>query len=172
LGGGKKNPNAMGVKSKYFNKSSKKIFISSQLFTLDLVCYYGFWCSFLLLLSNHISSVNGFATVDGVKLVLHSFDFSLNAKSGTKKKRPKDMTITVNRNAYRNYEIMETLEAGISLVGTEVKSIRDGKMNIRDGFCKPDRRGTCTLHNVRKSRFVLLYYILLHHDVAVFSFFF
>ena len=70
------------------------------------------------------------------------------AKSGTKKKKVKDSTITVNRNAYRNYEILETFEAGISLVGTEVKSIRDGKMNIRDGFCRPDRRGTCTLHNV------------------------
>jgi len=70
------------------------------------------------------------------------------AKSGTKKKKVKDSTITVNRNAYRNYKILETFEAGISLVGTEVKSIRDGKMNIRDGFCRPDRRGTCTLHNV------------------------
>ena len=74
--------------------------------------------------------------------------FTLHAKSGTKKKKPKGNTITVNKNAFRNYEILETYEVGISLVGTEVKSIRDGKMNIRDGFCKPDKFGRCTLHNV------------------------
>ena len=48
----------------------------------------------------------------------------------------KDGTICVNRVAYRNFEILEKLEAGIVLVGTEVKAIRDGKMNIRDGFVK------------------------------------
>lgn len=74
---------------------------------------------------------------------------SLFAKSGTKKKKVKDGTITVNRLAYRNYEIVEKLEAGISLTGTEVKSIRDGKMNIRDGYVRPTRNGRgCTLHNV------------------------
>lgn len=35
--------------------------------------------------------------------------------------------------------MIEKWEAGISLLGTEVKSIRDGKMNIRDGFVKPKR---------------------------------
>jgi SsrA-binding protein len=55
----------------------------------------------------------------------------------------------VNRLAYRNYEIVDTIEAGISLVGTEVKSIRDGKMTIRDGYVKPSKNGrSCTLHNV------------------------
>ena len=37
--------------------------------------------------------------------------------------------------ARRKYEILETLETGIELVGTEVKSIRNGKANLRDGFC-------------------------------------
>jgi len=47
------------------------------------------------------------------------------------------------------HQVLETWEAGISLVGTEVKSIRDGKMNIRDGFVKPDKNGrSCTLINV------------------------
>ena len=71
------------------------------------------------------------------------------AKSGTKKKKTKDGTISVNRLAYRNYEIIETLEAGISLLGTEIKSIRDGKLNLRDGYVRttPNNRG-CTLHNV------------------------
>ena len=57
------------------------------------------------------------------------------AKSN-KKKKPKSNVIALNRIAYRNYEIIETIEAGISLTGTEVKSIRDGKMNIRDGFVR------------------------------------
>lgn len=69
-------------------------------------------------------------------------------KSGTKKKKPSDKTITLNRIAYRNYEILDTMEAGIVLTGTEVKSIRDGKLNIRDGFIKTTKNGrTCTLYN-------------------------
>mmetsp|Transcript_49132 Transcript_49132/g.59549 ORF Transcript_49132/g.59549 Transcript_49132/m.59549 type:complete len:198 (-) Transcript_49132:94-687(-) len=66
-----------------------------------------------------------------------------------KKKKVSSSTIAVNKLAYRNYEILETLECGISLVGTEVKSIRDGKMNIRDGFVKPTNNCKgLTLHNV------------------------
>jgi SsrA-binding protein len=71
------------------------------------------------------------------------------AKSGKRKKKPKDNTIAVNRQARRNYEIIETLEAGIALLGTEVKSIRDGKMNLRDGYVRPTKDGRgCTLMNV------------------------
>ena len=40
-----------------------------------------------------------------------------------------------NRKAYHDYHILEKLEAGIALVGTEVKSIRQGKVNLRDSFC-------------------------------------
>ncbi len=65
----------------------------------------------------------------------------LYAKSGTKKKKPKDRTICVNRKARFQYEIIETLEAGISLKGTEVKSIRDGKMNLQDAFVKISSNG-------------------------------
>ena len=42
-------------------------------------------------------------------------------RGGTKKKKAKSNTITVNKLAFRNYEVLETWEAGISLVGTEVK---------------------------------------------------
>lgn len=42
--------------------------------------------------------------------------------------------IAQNKNARRNYFIEDTLEAGIVLVGTEVKSIRAGKVNIRDSY--------------------------------------
>jgi SsrA-binding protein len=82
-------------------------------------------------------------------LLVSDSTVALWAKSGTKKKKPKDGTICVNRNARRNYEILETLEAGISLKGTEVKSIRDGKMDMRDGFVKTAKNGrSCTLMNV------------------------
>ena len=42
--------------------------------------------------------------------------------------------ISDNRQARYLYEILETYEAGIELVGTEVKSIREGKVNLRDGY--------------------------------------
>tara|TARA_B100000131_G_scaffold128725_1_gene125569 strand:+ start:3516 stop:3989 length:474 start_codon:yes stop_codon:yes gene_type:complete len=40
-----------------------------------------------------------------------------------------------NKYARFQYEILETIEAGIELLGTEVKSIRSGKVNLRDGYC-------------------------------------
>ncbi len=40
-----------------------------------------------------------------------------------------------NRKAYHNYFIEERFEAGIELSGTEVKSIRQGKLNLKDSFC-------------------------------------
>ena len=52
----------------------------------------------------------------------HHTSTALNLKKGgTKKKKVKSSTITVNKLAFRNYEVLETWEAGISLVGTEVK---------------------------------------------------
>ncbi len=42
--------------------------------------------------------------------------------------------ITVNKKAYHDYEIIEKFEAGIVLVGSEVKSIRDGRVNLKDSY--------------------------------------
>jgi SsrA-binding protein len=42
--------------------------------------------------------------------------------------------VATNRKAYHDYSIQETYEAGISLVGTEVKSLRDGKANLKEGY--------------------------------------
>jgi len=49
---------------------------------------------------------------------------------------PKDKThvVTRNRKARYTYEIVSTLEAGIELMGTEVKSIREGKINLADSY--------------------------------------
>jgi SsrA-binding protein len=46
----------------------------------------------------------------------------------------KGRTLVVNRRARFNYEILETLEAGISLVGTEVKSLREGRGNLQEAY--------------------------------------
>lgn len=48
-------------------------------------------------------------------------------------------TLVENRQARFNYEILEKIEAGISLLGTEVKSIREGKANIKEAYA--DIRG-------------------------------
>lgn len=46
-----------------------------------------------------------------------------------------DSTIVQNRMARRNYEILDTFEAGIALVGTEVKSLREpGSMTLKDSY--------------------------------------
>lgn len=43
-------------------------------------------------------------------------------------------TIVVNRKARHDYQIVETVEAGIVLLGNEVKSLREGRANLRDSF--------------------------------------
>ena len=58
--------------------------------------------------------------------------------------------ISDNRQARYLYEILETFEAGIELVGTEVKSIRAGKVNLRDGYGLI-RNGEALLINVHIS---------------------
>jgi SsrA-binding protein len=42
--------------------------------------------------------------------------------------------ITVNRQAFHNYDIIEKFEAGIALTGTEIKSAREGKVNLKDSY--------------------------------------
>lgn len=45
-------------------------------------------------------------------------------------------TITVNRKAYHDYTIGDTYEAGMVLMGSEIKSIREGRVNLRDAYAK------------------------------------
>jgi len=78
------------------------------------------------------------------------------AKGGTKKLAARaqrdaaNRLLADNRFARHQYEILETLECGIELLGTEVKSIRAGQVNLRDGFCLV-RSGELQLHNVHIS---------------------
>jgi SsrA-binding protein len=55
-----------------------------------------------------------------------------------------------NRKARHDYELLETLEAGIVLLGTEVKAIREGRVNLRDSFARLED-GEVYLHNVHIS---------------------
>ncbi len=57
-------------------------------------------------------------------------------KSKTKRTKPRggDRLIASNRKAYHDYFVDETLEAGLVLVGSEIKSIRAGKVNLRDSY--------------------------------------
>jgi SsrA-binding protein len=58
--------------------------------------------------------------------------------------------VSDNREARYQYEILETYEAGVELKGTEVKSIRQGRVNLRDGYALV-RNGEAWLHNVHIS---------------------
>jgi len=62
----------------------------------------------------------------------------------------KPKMIVDNRKARHDYHIIETIEAGIALKGTEVKSLRLGKVNIRDSFAKI-KDGEVFLHGMHIS---------------------
>lgn len=55
--------------------------------------------------------------------------------------------IASNRQARRNYEVLDTIEAGIVLRGSEVKSLREAKVQITDAFCRIDG-GQIWLHQL------------------------
>jgi SsrA-binding protein len=51
---------------------------------------------------------------------------------------PKARDVAVNRRAYHDYFVDETYESGVVLTGTEVKSVRAGRCNLRDGYVRID----------------------------------
>jgi SsrA-binding protein len=61
-----------------------------------------------------------------------------------------EKVVATNREAYHNYHILETHECGIALTGTEVKSIREGRCNLKDSYGLI-RRGEAWLLNVHIS---------------------
>jgi SsrA-binding protein len=63
--------------------------------------------------------------------------------AGSKKKEPESQDIQPicrNRRAFHEYEIFDTLECGIVLTGTEVKSLRDGQASLEEAYAKLDER--------------------------------
>ncbi len=79
--------------------------------------------------------------------------------------------ITNNRKALHEYQILETIEVGLELKGTEVKSIRAGKINLRDAFARvvdgqcllygcdiqPYERASWEQHDAKRVRRLLLH---------------
>lgn len=79
--------------------------------------------------------------------------------------------VATNRKAQHEYEIVETYEAGIALTGTEIKSVREGKVNLQDGFVlikdgeawlmnvhiSPYHHGSVHNHEPRRPRKLLLH---------------
>ena len=47
-------------------------------------------------------------------------------------------TIAVNRKARYDYEILDTVEAGLVLTGTEIKSIREGRVSLKEAYARPE----------------------------------
>jgi SsrA-binding protein len=59
--------------------------------------------------------------------------------------------IVRNRKAWHEFEIMERFEAGISLVGTEVKSVREAKVKLVDAFCQISNNYQLSIHQMEIS---------------------
>ena len=61
-------------------------------------------------------------------------------------------TVATNRKAYHNYHIGESIEAGLVLTGTEIKSIRSGRVNLGDAYIRPEA-GEMWLVNAHIARY-------------------
>ena len=68
----------------------------------------------------------------------------------TEATKPRERTYATNRRAFHEYHILETLEVGIALTGTEIKSIREGRVNLREAYARVER-GELWLHNAHIS---------------------
>lgn len=71
--------------------------------------------------------------------------------------------ITTNRKALRNYVVLETLECGIELKGSEVKSLRLGRMNLDDAFARIEN-GEVVLYNSHISPYAQASYFNVEPD--------
>ena len=60
--------------------------------------------------------------------------------------------LSTNRAAYHEYHILETFEAGVVLQGTEVKSIREGRVNLRDSYARVEA-GEIFVYNIHISAY-------------------
>jgi SsrA-binding protein len=91
--------------------------------------------------------------------------------SPQRKAREGENIIATNRAAYHNYFVVETVEAGMELRGTEIKSLRDGGANLREGFIRinggeawlvnvhisPYEQGNVNNHDPRRERKLLMH---------------
>ena len=69
-----------------------------------------------------------------------------------KKPKTKDAPLAQNKKARHDYQILETIEAGLVLTGTEIKSVRERRINLKDGFAQI-HNGEAWLMNVHISEY-------------------
>lgn len=69
-----------------------------------------------------------------------------------KKTKMKDAPLAQNKKARHDYQILETIEAGLVLTGTEIKSVRERRINLKDGFAQI-HNGEAWLMNVHISEY-------------------
>jgi SsrA-binding protein len=93
------------------------------------------------------------------------------AKKPSGKSQPGRQILATNRKARHNYSILEVFEAGVVLLGTEVKSLRDGKASLVEAYATVDdgevwlrnlhipeyHHGSWTNHDPRRNRKLLLH---------------
>jgi SsrA-binding protein len=60
--------------------------------------------------------------------------------------------VAVNRKALHDYEVLERIEAGLALMGSEIKSIRQGRVNLREAYARPDGK-ELWLHNAHIAQY-------------------
>ncbi len=70
---------------------------------------------------------------------------SMAAKSRKDKKKDERGPVAVNKKAYRNFELVENFQAGLSLLGTEVKSLRAGTADLSGSYARVDDGDQCWL---------------------------
>ena len=75
-------------------------------------------------------------------------------KAAEPAKKGGDQVIALNKKAYHDYLIRETMEAGLVLTGTEIKSIRAGKVNMREAYAKAEPHAVW-LHNLHIAQYDL-----------------
>jgi SsrA-binding protein len=63
-----------------------------------------------------------------------------------------DRSIAVNRKALHDFEVLSSLEAGLALTGTEIKSIREGRVNLRDAYARIEG-GEAWLYNTHIAQY-------------------
>ncbi len=92
-------------------------------------------------------------------------------KGGAKKSTDGGKVVAENRRARHEYDILETFEAGLVLLGTEVKSLREGRANIAEAYVSPEggelwlinadipeyRYGNINNHEPRRKRKLLMH---------------
>lgn len=67
--------------------------------------------------------------------------------------------IASNKQAFRDYEVLETAEAGIELRGSEVKSLREGRINLGDSFARINENFEVFLYNTHISQYTQASYL-------------